>query len=263
VFVCLVLAATLTAFYTMRQIGLTFWGEPRTDAAKHASLGQGIVSATMTLPLIILAVFAVLAGFVGVHPNFPILGGIFSPQYNPFHHFVGPTLLVEPATLAYDGTPVLFSFLAAGVGLLAGYWVYWRKPLAAGEPDPAIAALGPLHNTLKNKYYLDELYQVVFVVPSKWLATAISEAVDRGVIDSILHFIARLATWIGELFKMLNSWLIDGVGDGIPSLIRDFGYWFRRIQTGRIQQYLLLVLAAALLIGIIFAISAGFLQAAG
>ena len=57
VFVMLALAAFMTAFYTMRQISLTFGGEPRSEAATHANLGRGLVSFTMTLPLVILAVF--------------------------------------------------------------------------------------------------------------------------------------------------------------------------------------------------------------
>jgi NADH-quinone oxidoreductase subunit L len=264
VFVCLVLAATMTAFYTMRQLGLTFWGEARTESAKHANLGQGIVSAAMTLPLIILAFFAIFAGFVGVPSDFPILGSILSPAHNPFHHFVGPTLLVEPAALTFNIVPVFFSFAAALGGIALGYLVYWRKPLVAGEPDPVVAPLGPVYEVLKNKYYFDELYTAVFIVPSQWFSEkVVNEFIDHGIIDGILHLIARVATWIGDFFKVMNTWLIDGVGDGIPQLIGDFGAWFRRIQTGRIQQYLLLVLLAALLIGAIFALSAGFLQAAG
>src|SRR5690606_29457637 len=86
VFVMLALAAFLTAFYTMRQICLTFFGDARTEEAEHASLGgpRSIVSQAMQLPLIILAVFAVIAGFVGVPTEFPILGQIFSPEHNPF-----------------------------------------------------------------------------------------------------------------------------------------------------------------------------------
>jgi NADH-quinone oxidoreductase subunit L len=172
--------------------------------------------------------------------------------------------LVEPDKLKFDWVPVFFSFAAAGVGLTLGYLMYWVKPLAAGEADPMIARLGPVHNLLKNKYYFDELYKAIFIVPSQWISQqVVSEFVDRGIIDGILHLIARVATWIGEFFKSLNNWLIDGVGDGIPKLIGDFGYWFRRIQTGRVQQYLLLVLVAALLIGLIFAVSAGLLQASG
>jgi NADH-quinone oxidoreductase subunit L len=96
VFIFLVLAATLTAFYTMRQLCLTFLGEPRTEEARHANLGRGIISATMTLPLIILAFFALFAGFVGIPSDFPLFGAIFSPEHNPFHHFVAPTLLEPP-----------------------------------------------------------------------------------------------------------------------------------------------------------------------
>lgn len=264
VFVLLAISAFLTAFYTMRQLGLTFWGEARTEAAKHANLGQGIVSVTMTLPLIILSFFAIFAGFVGVHPDFPLFGAIFSAQYNPFHHFVGPTLLVEPATIKFNFIPVLFSFGVALGGLGLGYLMYWRKPLLAGEPDPLIGILGEtVHTTLKNKYYMDELYNRLFVRPSQVFSDIfVSQFVDRRLIDGFLHGIARVFIWIGDFFKLLNTWLIDGVGDGIPELVAMFGNWFRRIQTGRIQQYLLLVAVAAILIAIVFAVSSGGLQAA-
>jgi NADH-quinone oxidoreductase subunit L len=265
VFIMLVLAAFLTAFYTMRQIGLTFWGEARTEEAKHATLGgpSSLVSITMQLPLVILAFFAITAGFVGVHPDFPLFGAIFSPEYNPFHHFVGPTLLLEPPTIAFSIVPVLFSFAVALGGLWVGYVMYWRKPLEAGQPDPLIAILGdPLHTTLKNKYYIDELYVAVFVKPSQAFGRVVNEVFDKGVIDGFLHLLARVFTWIGDFIKLLNMWLIDGVGDGIPRMIAAFGAWFRRIQTGRIQQYLLLVAIAAIVIALIFAFSTG-IRAAG
>jgi NADH-quinone oxidoreductase subunit L len=261
VFVLLALAAFLTAFYTMRQIGLTFWGEARTEQAKHANLGQGIVSFTMTLPLIILAVFAVIAGFVGVHPDFPLFGAIFSPHGNPFAQFVGRTLVEEPPELAFSIIPVLFSFLVALGGLAVGWMIYWRVPLVAGQPDPLIEILGGLYPVLKNKYYVDELYARVFVKPSQWFArVVVSEFMDKGIIDGILHTIAKVFTWIGDLIKVLNVWLIDGVGDGIPELIGMFGKRFRRIQTGRVQQYMLFVAIAVIVIALIFIVSSGFLS---
>ncbi len=263
VFVCLALAAFLTAFYTMRQIGMTFWGEARTEEAKHANLGRGVVSATMTLPLIILAFFAIVAGFVGVHPDFPILGSIFSPHGAPFAHFIGGTLATEPAEIGFNLFPVLVSFVVALGGLGLGWLMYWRVPLTAGQPDPLIAVLGPLHTTLQNKYYFDELYAWGIVRPAQWFAkNVVSDFIDTGLIDGFLHLVARIFTWIGDLFKNLNLWLIDGVGDGVPELIGDLGAWLRRIQTGNVQQYVLIVAAAALLIGLIFAVSAGFLSAA-
>src|SRR5512138_66726 len=72
VFATLAIAAFLTAFYTMRQITLTFLGEPRTDEAEHAQE----TSWTMTTPLIILSFFAVTYGWVGIPEEFPVLGGL-------------------------------------------------------------------------------------------------------------------------------------------------------------------------------------------
>ena len=270
VFILLALAAFMTAFYTIRQISLTFGGEPRTEAAKQANLGQGIVSFTMTLPLLILAVFAIAAGFVGVPTDFPILGPIFSPEYNAFHHLVIEALPLPEATAAFASlpdyhphappfniVPVATSFIVALLGLWLGYMVYWRKPLKAGQADPMENFLGPLHPILQNRYYLDDVYIAVFVKPSQWLAAQVIAFLDRGIIDAILHVIARIFTWLGDLIKVLNLWLIDGVGDGIPIAIFNFGGWLRRMQSGRVQQYLLLVLAAAVVIGVILVLSAG------
>ncbi len=120
VFILLALAAFLTAFYTMRQFGLTFWGDSRTEEASHANLGRGIVCVTMTLPLIVLAFFAAVGGFVGVHPDFPLFGAIFAPNGNPIDAFVGATLLHEPESLPLNYFPVLVSFAVSLGGLYLG-----------------------------------------------------------------------------------------------------------------------------------------------
>ena len=270
VFVMLALAAFMTAFYTMRQIALTFGGEARTEAAKHANLGKGVVSITMTLPLIILAVFAIGAGFVGVPNDFPVLNAIFSPEHNAFHHLTVEALPLPEATAAFSSLPdyhakappfniipVATSVLVALLGLWLGWLVYWRKPLKAGQRDPMENFLGPLHAVLQNRYYLDDIYGRVFVAPSQWLSAQIIIFLDRGIIDALLHIIARVFTWLGDLVKVLNLWLIDGVGDGIPIAIFNFGGWLRRMQSGRVQQYMLLVLAAAVAIGIVLVLSSG------
>ena len=270
VFVMLAVAAFMTAFYTMRQIALTFAGEPRTEAAAHARLGQGLISFTMTLPLIILAFFAVFAGFVGVPSDFPILNAIFSAEYNNFHHLVVEALPLSSATDAFNSLPdyhakappfnlipVGTSFFVALLGLWLGWLVYWRKPLKAGQRDPMESFLGPLHAVLKNRYYLDDVYGRVFVAPSQWLSRQVIAFLDRGIIDALLHIIARVATWLGDLIKALNLWLIDGVGDGIPIAIFNFGGWLRRMQSGRVQLYMLFVLAAAVAIGIVLVLSSG------
>jgi len=140
--------------------------------------------------------------------------------------------------------------------------MYWRKPLAAGEADPVVNILGPVYPILQNKYYIDEFYARAFVQPLQWFSKNVAyEFLDKGVIDGTLHLIARVFTWVGNLLKYLNLWLIDGVGDGIPILIAKFGGWIRWVQSGRVQQYLLLITIATLLIALVFALSTGVLQA--
>ena len=214
--------------------------------------------------VIVLAVFAFGAGFVGVGPQFPILGSIFSPHgYSPFEHFVGGTLMVEPEALGFNLFPVLVSFAVSLGGLYVGYLMYWKKPLVAGEADPLVEMLGSVYPAMQHRYYFDELYGTIIIRPFQWFAKNVAyEFIDKGIIDGTLHLIARVFTWIGDLLKNLNLWLIDGVGDGIPELIGKFGRWFRWIQSGSVQQYMLLAAIGALLIGIIFALSTGVLHAA-
>ncbi len=85
VFVVLALSALLTAFYTMRQILMTFFGKPRTAAAAHASEHDSIFT-WMTIPLMMLAVFAVALGWVGIPTTFPVLGNFST---NPLEHYIG------------------------------------------------------------------------------------------------------------------------------------------------------------------------------
>lgn len=269
VFFMLAIAAFLTAFYTMRQIALTFLGKPRTEEADHANLGgpYSIVSIAMQAPLILLAVFAFGAGFVGVPTDFPIFGAIFSPEYNYFHHLVvyalpymenGGYEVFHVDAPAFNWIPVLTSVAVALGGLWLGWVMYARKPLEAGEDDPLIKILGePIYTALQSRYYMDDLYDLILVRPSQWFAKGVISLLDKGIIDTILHTLGAVFAFIGDFIKMMNAWLIDGVGDGIPKGIYDFGGWMRGAQNGRIQFYLLIVLVAVLVIGVLFAISAG------
>nr|MCU0475453.1 hypothetical protein [Anaerolineae bacterium] len=259
VFFILAIAAFLTAFYTARQLCLTFLGEPRTEEAKHAGLGgaTNVVSITMQLPLIILAFFAIAAGFVGVPKDFPVFGAIFSPEKPWFSYFVENAILNPPPHPKFNWIPVSTSVLVALGGLGLGYWMYGRKPLKAGEADPMVKILGPMYGVLKNKYYFDELYQQVVIKPSQAIAKATGDFIDKGIIDSILHAIAAAFRFTGDLIKTFNLWLIDGFLDAIGQGIGWVGAKLRFIQTGRVQNYLLLVVFFALVVGLLFIVSAG------
>ena len=140
VFITLALAAFMTAFYTMRQITLTFLGEPRTKEAEHAQETPW----TMTVPLMVLSVFAIGYGWVGIPEHFPVLGGILP---NWFHDFVGHTLHEVPEAPEFSWVPLLTSLGVALGGLFLG-WFYYRNVNSAKEDFFQI----PL---LKNKWYHD------------------------------------------------------------------------------------------------------------
>ena len=245
VFWTLALAALFTAFYTMRQITLTFLGQPRTKAAEHAQETPW----TMTVPLMVLAVFAVGYGWVGIPEHFPLLGGLVP---NWFHHWVATTYeaLLEQLHLAEHAAetgsllPLYTSLTVSLGGLLLGWWVY--KDVTSPDPatDPLKKALGPVHTVLARKYYFDELYDFLFVRPSAWIAEVLTfRWIDRGVIDGVLHTIFRTGYAIGRwLSQYIDLRVISDGGDLLAGSVRAFGRELRVVQTGQIQQYMLIAL---------------------
>ncbi|HEY5156673.1 MAG TPA: NADH-quinone oxidoreductase subunit L [Anaerolineales bacterium] len=226
VFIVLAIAAFLTAFYTMRQITLTFFGKPRTNAAEHASETKW----TMTVPLTVLAVFAVGYGWVGIPEKFPGLGGILP---NWFHEFVGGTLAELPKVVAFSWIPLLTSLCVALGGLFFG-WLSYRKVESPAEDKLQI----PL---LKHKYYFDELYNFLFVKPSGWFSEKFAYLfMDRIVIDGILHSVARFSLFLGGFFrnKIDKPVINEFISDGTSNLVKTSGSGLRKIQAGRIQYYM-------------------------
>jgi NADH-quinone oxidoreductase subunit L len=237
VFITLALTTLLTAFYTMRQITLTFMGKPRTESAHHAQES----SWTMTFPLIILGVLAISAGWVGIPSDF---WGLTLP-HSWFHEFVGSTLMEHPAAVAFSWFPFLTSVVVSFGGLILGWLVY--RNVQEGAVDPLQKPLGWIYTTLKNKYYFDELYNLLFVRPAYWIAdTFTNQWLDRGIIDGFLHGVARVAFSIGGIFRnYVDKPVINGFGDFIGEGVKKFGRRFRVIQTGRVQQYMLMALIVA------------------
>jgi NADH-quinone oxidoreductase subunit L len=237
IFLTLATAAFLTAFYTMRQITLTFLGKPRTAEAEHAQE----TSWTMTAPLVILAIFAVAAGWAGISEHFPLLGGLLP---NWVHEFVGGTLAELPESLAFNWIPLLTSLVVALGGLTLGYFVY-RNVNSPAEDRLQI----PL---LKNKYYFDEAYDFLFVKPSYWFAeNVVYKFMDQKVIDGVLHLFGPGTAGIGTAIRNYFDLPIinRGIGDGSYKVTWWIMKVVRPIQTGRVQQYLLFALVTFIVVG--------------
>ncbi|NIM95467.1 MAG: NADH-quinone oxidoreductase subunit L [Anaerolineales bacterium] len=231
VFITLAIAALLTAFYTARQISLTFLGEPRTSAADHAH--ESVRS--MTIPLVILSFFAITAGWIGVPENFPVLGGVL-PDW--FLQFVGSTY-DHPELHEFNPIPLITSGVVALGGLLVGWLVY--RNVKAGAPDPLEAPLGPIYRLLKNKYYFDEIYDVLFVRPARWIAdTFTSIWIDKKIIDGFLHAFGRFSLRLGSFLRnWIDVSIVNGLADRFSEGVKRLGFDIRVIQTGRLQEYLL------------------------
>jgi NADH-quinone oxidoreductase subunit L len=161
------------------------------------------------------------------------------------HEFLSDTLLVPPEALPFNLAPLLLSVLASLGGLSLGWLVYREQTSVA--VDPLQPVLGPVYTLLKNKYYFDELYDLALGRPAYWLAdTFTNRVLDRGIIDGVLHFIARVASNVGHVFRnYFDKPVVNGFGDLVGGSFKKAGQSFKVIQTGKVQQYLLMALVLA------------------
>lgn len=199
------IVAALTAFYSFRIIFLTFHGKfrgtPKSDNRQEHHLHES--PKVMTIPLIILAVGAIAAGWVGI-PE--LLGG-----GNWIAHFLEPVLGYPEVTATYSEKKMVIgiAIFAAVAGIFMAWVFYSLKPEI---PKNLAANFKGIYTTLWSKYYVDELYDFIIVRPTKWIANSIvAEATD--------------------------SKIIEGIVNGVPSAIRNFGEKIRKVQTGYLQHY--------------------------
>jgi NADH:ubiquinone oxidoreductase subunit 5 (subunit L)/multisubunit Na+/H+ antiporter MnhA subunit len=207
-----------------------------------------------SLRLGVLSVLPIGAVWVVLPHHFPPLGGLVP---NWFHEFVGSTLGEAPPAVAFSVVPLLTSVGVALTGLVLGWLVYRRVP--AGAPDPVAQALGPLHKVLKNKYYFDDIYDFILVRPLRWFGEVfVYQWMDRGLIDGLLHAIGRFAAAVGSfLRRAIDLPLVNGFGDMVGAGTKRAGQSLRVLQTGRVQQYLLIGLINVVVVGaLLFYLSA-------
>lgn len=212
--------ALLTAFYMMRLHALTFWGKSRVahDLEHHIEEPAD----TVIYPLWILAGLAIIASIAGIPSAWaellPFLDADTVAHSNSLANFLSPLFGHHEAALTHSEERVLagYAVLTAATGLFAGWWLYAKKPELAFV---ASRLLAPLHKLLENKYYVDEIYQTLFVNPMIW----ISERV---------------------FYRTLDAGLIDGLGvNGPAKLLRVVALrGLRRLQTGLVQSYILLII---------------------
>ena len=249
VFWTLALAAFLTAFYTMRQIGLTFLGRARTEGASHAPESV----ASMTTPLILISIFAIAGGWFGIPEAFPVLGGIVP---NWIGHFLEPYMKymhLYPHHPDFNFVPLAVSIVVALGGLGAGYLVYGQG-LKEGQTDPVARILGPIWWMWHRKYWIDELYNSTIVLFTMWLSRFLALFDREWIIDWVVNGIGRIAIRIGDLTSAFDKFVVDGFVDGVGWISDQAGHIARLLQDGRVQTYLLfgmLILAVWLFLNVL------------
>jgi NADH-quinone oxidoreductase subunit L len=235
------IAAGLTSFYMFRQVFMTFYGQCRADHHVQQHLHES--PPVMSYVLAVLALLAFVGGVVGV-PR--ALGGA-----NRIEEWFAPVFGEhgEVAAAAYSSsTEVLFMLLSVGVaaaGFLVAYAMYYAKTL---KPETfSELANGQIYRVVYNKYYVDELYNAVFV-NGTLLLTRICAGFDRYVIDNIVDgsaYVTRFVSWVNGLF---DNYVIDGAVNRIADGTIGLGNRFRRLQTGSINGYLYVIVVGVVVV---------------
>lgn len=182
-----VLAAALTAFYTFRLFFVVFFGKEKSGAASHAHESPPV----MTLPLLVLAVFALIGGVIGIVNNY---GSQFIANYENLSVI---QQAIEPFSKI---VPMLLGLAAAATGILVAYSLYNN---AATDPLPA--KLGGLATAMKNKFYFDELYEATVIRLHDFLA-AVADWIDRWIVEGFCIGTVRGGTDLtGRALRLLQT----------------------------------------------------------
>jgi NADH-quinone oxidoreductase subunit L len=240
------IGALLTAFYMTRQVCYVFFGtkrrdpapepiEPSETAASDPLEAAHESPAVMTTPLVLLAVFAILLGFLGT-PAWPWLQAFLDMRHAG----------LDFAQLAEGGLIplMLASSLLVFAGLGLGWWMYGRRPIQRAANADALEQLQPsLFHALRKGLFIDELYAVTILRLAWWIA-CIANWLDRWVWSGIPLAVSALTKSLGWIDFSLDRWVVNKGFDEGCNGVADGARLLARFQDGRIQNYLRLLAAA-------------------
>jgi len=267
IWVLAVITAFMTAFYMYRLMSMTFFGGyhgPAWDADPHAHAGAHDDShghgpwhgphespTPMTFPLMALAVGAIVAGFVGIPAA--IGGG------NSIEKFLEPSFTAQEVRLKPDTSLqadlaeheeshvsvnverglMVFSLAVAIIGILLARKFYVTSPEISDRLADQWA--GP-HRVLSNKYYVDEAYDAT-VISGTFGAGRGLWTFDRRVVDGVVNgsgWFTIVSAWFSGL---ADRTVVDGLVNLVGRICEEGSFWFRKLQTGLVQNYAMWMLA--------------------
>lgn len=237
-------AAGLTSFYMSRQVIMTFFGTCRADHHTQEHIHES--PPVMSYVLVVLAVLAVVGGFVGI-PHVLHGGNHIEAWFEPVFGGHGGEHVAEAASHS-GGVELLFMLLSVSVavaGFSVAYLMYYAKTLS-----PALfseLAHGAIYRLVYNKYYVDEIYNAT-IVNGTLVLTRICAAFDRYVIDGIVDGTAAITRFVSWLNGLFDNYVVDGIVNRLADGTLGLGNRFRQLQTGSINGYLYVIVASVVVI---------------
>jgi NADH-quinone oxidoreductase subunit L len=231
------IGALLTSFYMFRLTYLTFHGTSRMDHHTEEHVHESPM--VMVVPLMALGVLSILGGFLG-----------FPPEHGWLHQFLAPVAGKGGEHDVSTGLVLALMMIATGIALLGWGLAHYFYSVNLSAPDRLAAKVQGAYRTLLNKYYVDELYDLLFVEPTKRLGL-LFDWFDRTVIDGLVRSVARMAelgaagsTWV-EKYVIYGG--INVVGYGNHLVARQW----RQLQSGMVHHYAAIIVAGLFLLAIV------------
>jgi NADH-quinone oxidoreductase subunit L len=237
--------AAMTAFYMWRLMNLTFYGPSRAAEDVQAHIHESPLS--MTGPLTVLAVGSILAGWLGV----PKLWTVFGEGFRSFESWLAPVFASAAAEAAKEGAHdastewilMGFSVAIAVMGITIARYFYYHKP---GIPDTLEKKLRPLHGLLYQKWYVDEIYDFIFVNGLCKGGGLLLGAFDRNIVDGGVNGAGWLTRFTSRVSMWWDTWIVDGTVRFTAFFVKMLSYPVCILQTGRVQAYAFFILVGAM-----------------
>jgi NADH-quinone oxidoreductase subunit L len=238
------IVAGMTSFYMFRLLFMTFFGESRVDHHTEQHIHES--PKAMTIPLIVLAIGSVLAGYLGL-PKW--LGT------NVFEHWLEPVFEPVQATAAAaaEGAPhgasleiimAAVSVAIALVGFLIAFTTYYRK---SDRAERVSAQFRGLYTALLNKWYVDELYDALFVHRAKDLGRGLWRF-DSKVVDGVVNQTALGTRESASGSNWWDRWIVDGLVRFVGGFVKVLSWPIRLSETGYTQNYALVMIFGVLIL---------------
>ena len=236
--------AGLTAFYMWRLMNMTFYGKSHVAPEAAAHIHES--PATMTVPLVLLAVGGVFAGWLGVPRAWNL-----SERFYAFERWLEPAFSSAATEAAKGGAHdastewilMGISVAVAIIGIVVARYFYCNKPEV---PDTLEKSLKPLHGLLYNKYYVDEIYDFLFVNGLGKGGGEVLGAFDRNVVDGAVNGAGWLTRFSSSVSMWWDTWIVDGAVRLGSFTVKLLSYPVCILQTGRVQAYALFVVVGVL-----------------